>query len=156
MTGRRTGPVRLLGTDVLAGALFMGIGVIGLYLARSYDMGTAARMGTGYVPRLVCWVLLGLGAVIALKGLRAADDEASDPVPLRPLVLIPASILAFGLTIEGLGLVLSAAALIAIGALASRDTRPVETVAVAILLIVGSVVTFVWGLGLPIAVWPSS
>ena len=65
-------------TDVLAGLLFIGLALLGLWLSRDYPIGTALRMGTGYVPRLLCWILLGLGAVILVQGLRAAlASEAS-------------------------------------------------------------------------------
>ena len=55
--------------DVLAGLLFSGVAVFGLWLSRDYPIGTALRMGTGYVPRLLCWVLFGLGAIVLLQGL---------------------------------------------------------------------------------------
>jgi hypothetical protein len=65
-------------TDVLAGLLFVGLALLGLWLSRDYPIGTALRMGTGYVPRLLCWILFGLGAVILVQGLRAAlASEAS-------------------------------------------------------------------------------
>ena len=40
-------------------------------------------MGTGYVPRLLCWILLGLGALVLMQGLR-------DAAPPRDLVIGPA------------------------------------------------------------------
>ena len=49
--------------NVLAGLMFMGVAALGLWISRNYPIGTALRMGTGYVPRLLCWILLGLGAV---------------------------------------------------------------------------------------------
>ena len=48
----------------------MAIAVLGLWLSRDYPIGTALRMGTGYVPRLLCWVLLALGACVLVQGLR--------------------------------------------------------------------------------------
>jgi hypothetical protein len=65
-------------TDVLAGLLFMSLALLGLWLSRDYPIGSALRMGTGYVPRLLCWILFGLGAIILVQGLRAAlASEAS-------------------------------------------------------------------------------
>jgi Tripartite tricarboxylate transporter TctB family len=64
--------------DVLAGLMFVGVALFGLWLSRDYPIGTALRMGTGYVPRLLCWILLGLGVVELVQGLRAAlASEAS-------------------------------------------------------------------------------
>src|SRR5262245_18186590 len=72
--------VRILARkDVLAGLMFIFVAVFGLWASRNYPIGTALRMGTGYVPRLLCWILLGLGVVVLVQGLRAAlASEASD------------------------------------------------------------------------------
>src|SRR5258707_5311098 len=56
--------------DVLAGLLFVGVALLGLWLSRDYPIGTALRMGTGYVPRLLCWALHGRGVIILGQGLR--------------------------------------------------------------------------------------
>ena len=63
--------------DVLAGLLFIGFAVIGLWASRNYPIGTTTRMGTGYVPRLLCWILLGLGALVFVQGLRDAAASSS-------------------------------------------------------------------------------
>ena len=56
--------------DVLSGLLFIAVAAFGLWVSRDYPVGTALRMGTGYVPRLLCWMLLGLGAIVLVQGLR--------------------------------------------------------------------------------------
>jgi putative tricarboxylic transport membrane protein len=147
--------------DVLAGLLFIGVALAGLWLSRDYPIGTALRMGTGYVPRLLCWVLLGLGVVVLLQGLRegataplAFDTADRQAGAWRPVVFVTASLVIFGLTIERLGLVVSILLLIALGALAARDLRPIETLAAAFVLIVLSWAIFILGLGLTIPVWP--
>src|SRR5690349_22723710 len=97
--------------DVLAGLLFIGVAVFGLWLSRDYPIGTALRMGTGYVPRLLCWLLLGLGAIVLVQGLREAQDarplSSADVSALRPVIFVTASLVIFGLSIERLGLVVS-------------------------------------------------
>ena len=40
-------------------------------------IGTALRMSTGYVPRLLCWILMGLGVVVLVQGLRETDAAGS-------------------------------------------------------------------------------
>jgi hypothetical protein len=144
--------------DVLAGLLFIGVATLGLWLSRDYPIGTALRMGTGYVPRLLCWILLGLGAVVVVQGLREAQDvrplSSADFSALRPLVFVTASLVIFGLSIERLGLVISILLLIGVGAVAARALRPLETLAAALVLIVLSWGIFILGLGLTIPVWP--
>ena len=168
--------------DVLAGLMFVGVALFGLWLSRDYPIGTAVRMGTGYVPRLLCWVLLGLGVVVLVQGLRAAlaseasgqrgdsivrahsasedareraDVVSSDhPWGWRPVVFVTASLVIFGLSIERLGLVLSIVLLVGVGAVAARGLRLVETLAAALVLIALSWGIFILGLGLTIPVWP--
>jgi hypothetical protein len=144
--------------NVLAGLMFMGIGALGLWLSRHYPIGTALRMGTGYVPRLLCWMLLGLGAIILVQGLRERDGARVPQPPvwtrLWPVVVVTTALTAFALSIEQLGLVLSILLLIGIGALAARGIKPWEALATALGLIVLSWAIFILGLGLTIPVWP--
>jgi len=144
--------------DVLAGLLFIGVALLGLYVSRNYPIGTALRMGTGYVPRLLCWTLFGLGLVVLVQGLREVPIERLRAVGAlaawRSLLFVTASLVIFGLTIERLGLVVSIFLLIGIGALAARELRALETLAAALVLIALSWGIFILGLGLTIPVWP--
>jgi putative tricarboxylic transport membrane protein len=144
--------------DVLAGLMFIGVAVFGLIVSRDYPIGSALRMGTGYVPRLLCWILLGLGTVVLVQGLRAAEPHCTPtpgaPPAWRSVFFVTASLAIFGLAIERLGLVVSIALLVAFGAVAARDLRPLETVAAALVLIALSWGIFIVGLGLTIPVWP--
>jgi hypothetical protein len=144
--------------DVLAGLLFMTVAVLGLVLSRNYPIGTALRMGTGYVPRLLCWLLLTLGAIITLQGLRDGQaqtifDGRSLPA-WRPVIFVAASMAIFALTVERLGLVIAILLLTGVGAVAARGLKPVETAIAALVLIVLSWAIFIVGLGLTIPVWP--
>jgi hypothetical protein len=144
--------------DMLAGLLFTAVALVGLWVSRNYPIGTALRMSTGYVPRLLCWILLGLGALIALQGIGTRKPEAgvptSEQLAWRPVIFVTASLVVFGLTIERLGLIVSILLLIAIGAVAAHGLRPLETLLAALLLIVLSWAIFILGLGLAIPVWP--
>jgi putative tricarboxylic transport membrane protein len=144
--------------DVLAGLLFISVALLGLWLSRDYPIGTALRMGTGYVPRLLCWLLFGLGAVVLVQGLREVQDarplSSSDISALRPVIFVTASLVIFGLSIERLGLIISILLLIGVGAVAARGLRPIEVFAAALVLIMLSWGIFILGLGLTIPVWP--
>jgi hypothetical protein len=146
----------LVQKDVLAGLLLMGVAALGLWLSRDYQIGTALRMGTGYVPRLLCWVLLVLGLIVLLQGLRAGAVAGGAFAEFwwRPFVFVPLSILVFVYTIESLGAIIASVLLIAVGAFAGRDMRPLEVAATALILVTLCWVIFIWGLGLPIAAWP--
>ena len=107
--------------DVLPGCCSWPSPLFGLWVSRNYPVGTALRMGTGYVPRLLCWLLLGLGASCWCRGC------ASGAAPLRAAAHRPGAPVAVGdrsaswcsaCSIERLGLVLAIVLLIGIGALA--------------------------------------
>src|SRR5436305_12446996 len=69
--------------DVLAGLLFVAVALLGLRLSRDYPIGTALRMGTGYVPRLLCWILVALGVVVLVQRLRRAQPAQMAASPFR-------------------------------------------------------------------------
>ena len=141
--------------DVLSGLLFIAIAAFGLWASRNYPVGTALRMGTGYMPRLLCWLLLGLGVIVLVQGLRQhAERLRTSAQGWRAVMSVTLSLVAFGLSIERLGLVLAILLLTGIGALATRALRPVETAIAALALIVLSWSIFIFGLGLTIPVWP--
>jgi hypothetical protein len=141
--------------DVLSGLLFIAIAAFGLWASRNYPVGTALRMGTGYMPRLLCWLLLGLGVIVLAQGLRQqAVPLRSSPQAWRAVLSVTAALVAFGLSIERLGLVLAILLLTGLGALATRALRPVETAIAALGLIALSWSIFIFGLGLTIPVWP--
>ena len=141
--------------DVLSGLLFIAIAAFGLWASRNYPVGTALRMGTGYMPRLLCWVLLGLGVIVLAQGLRQeAAPLRSSPQAWRAVLSVTAALVAFGLSVERLGLVLAILLLTGLGALATRTLRPLETAVAALGLIVLSWSIFIFGLGLTIPVWP--
>jgi hypothetical protein len=142
--------------DVLAGLLLIAVAVFGLYLSYDYPIGTALRMGTGYVPRLLCWILLALGLIVLIIGLRPAQTVAGPFAGqnLRPIILAPLSLLAFAFTISQLGIVVAIVALVVVAALASSETRVLETAIAAVVLVIATLAIFVWGLGLPLQVWP--
>jgi hypothetical protein len=145
--------------DVLSGLLFMGVAGFGLWVSRNYPIGTAPSMGTGYMPRLLLWVLLGLGGLTLVSGLWKADrlpeTDASGGAAWRPVVFVTLSLVVFGLALERLGLVLSILLLTGIGAAAGRSLRPLETAIATLVLIVLCWLIFIVGLSLTIPVWPA-
>jgi len=142
--------------DVLSGLMFIAVAAFGLWASRNYPIGTALRMSTGYVPRLLCWILLGLGVAIMMVGLRANDQRAAfaGVRHWRAIVFVPASLLVFAYSMDRFGVVIATLLVVGVGSLAGRDLRPLEVIAAAIVLVLLTLTIFIWGLGLPIPVWP--
>jgi putative tricarboxylic transport membrane protein len=139
--------------DFAAGLLFVAIAAFALWIARDYPAGTAVRMSSGYVPRLLCLLLLAIGAFVSLRAL-AIDGPAITRVRPRPLVLVTAAIVVFAYTIQTLGVVIATVLLVLIGGYASPRVRLIEMVAAAVVLALMTIAIFIRGIGLPIPVWP--
>src|SRR5215212_7774377 len=135
--------------DVLAGLMFMLVALFGLWASRDYPIGTAVRMSTGYVPRLLCWILLLLGGAVLLQGYRAAAQERGAILGgWRPLIFVPASLIVFAFAMAPLGLVAATLLMVAIGSLAGREASWLEVLIAALVLLLLTLAIFVWGLGL--------
>lgn len=60
--------------DLLSAAVLIGLAVAGLWLNMDHTLGTARRMGPGYMPFLSFGLLLFLGVVVLLLGLFNGPD----------------------------------------------------------------------------------
>lgn len=141
--------------DFYAGLLFVAFGVFAIIIARNYPLGTAARMGPGYFPRLLGILLIVLGAALSLTALRGQGP----PLPgwkWRPVSIVLLSVVAFGLVLTHAGLVLSTIGLIVVASTASREFRFRESLLSGALLAALSVGVFVIGLKLQLPIWPGS
>ena len=141
--------------DFWAGLIFITIGGGFVLLAQQYRLGDMHRMGPAMFPILVGALLAVLGAIIALRSF-AFEGE---PVPrfyLRPIGVSLLGIVLFGVALQWLGLIAAVAVLVLVGAYAARDVRPLENLALAAVMIAFSVAVFVWLLGLPLPLWPTS
>jgi len=140
--------VRLALKDVLAGGTFIALGMAFAAGALTYDIGSAVRMGPGYVPLVLGVVLAGLGVLVIAKGFIAGEGDPIGEVDWRAVVLITAALIFFGLTVRGLGAVgaLFGASLLA--ALARSQTSVREALVIAVGLTALSVAIFIFALQL--------
>lgn len=104
--------------DTILGTFFVVIGVTAFLMARQYSFGTTARMGPGYFPVIISALLALTGAAILLRG-RIGQTAIVESGRLKPLAIVLASIVIFGLLVEGLGLPVSVFVLIVIAAMGS-------------------------------------
>ena len=139
--------------DIVAGLLFVAIGAFALFVARGYPMGSAMRMGPGYFPVLLGWLLIGLGALV---GLRAARRQDWHPVDWswRPLAWISLSIVLFGYLMPRVGLVPALAAMFPVAAAAGREFRLREVLVLTFVMSAFAGGVFVYGLKLPYRLFP--
>lgn len=141
---RRVDPVELM-----AGGLLIAIGLwYATYAFAEYNYGSARRMGPGYFPTWVGYIMAMLGAGIALLGLARPGDL---PRPaLRPAIAICSGTLAFAATVETFGLVPAVFCLVILASLAERPYKPIRTLMLAACLSGMGVAVFSVGLGIPL------
>lgn len=136
--------------DAWAGAFFAAIGLLALFLARGYPVGNAFQMGPGYFPIAVGILLVVLGLLNILRGLRGTGGGTVGRFAWRPFLLIPLAVLAFGLLIDQHGLMVAAVALVIISRIGGAIIRPIETAVMCVVLAAAAAALFVYGLGLPL------
>ena len=134
--------------DILAGLIFVAIGVAFAVIATAYEVGTPVRMGPGYFPLVLGGTLALLGGLIVVKGVINGEAEAIGAIPWRAIALIVGAILFFGLTVRGLGLIPSTFITALLSSLASRRASVVGVVLVSVGLTALCVLVFAVGLSL--------
>jgi hypothetical protein len=139
--------------DFWAGLMFIGFGLVFAWMASGYSLGRAGRMGPGYFPLALSIVLLTLGAVIVLRALALRSAPVAG-LRVLPLALLTVAIVAFGLVIEPVGLIAAVPLVTVIAARAGPEFRWLEAAGLALALLVFSAIVFVYGLGLPLKLWP--
>jgi hypothetical protein len=135
--------------DFWAGVMFIIFGAAAVYMSRDYPMGSAMRMGPGYFPHYlgILMILFGLG--IGAKGLLKGGNLIG-PWAFKPIIVLSLGVIVFGLLIERVGFVPSLVALIVLTTFAGREkVRWLEMLLVTIVLVVGAVAVFIYGIGLP-------
>ena len=138
--------------DFGAGMVIMLIGIAGLYFGKDLTYGTAGRMGPGYFPFLLSIIIISLGAGIGVKSLIVEGPPIQPPM-FRPLAFCLAAIIVFGYLMDYIGLFCTAIVLTFIAAYARRNVSFVETAIFAVVLSLGTVGIFVYGLGQPLPAW---
>jgi Tripartite tricarboxylate transporter TctB family len=145
---------KLVSANAVSGLLFTAFGVLGIILSLEESIGTAARMGPGYMPLLLSSALAVLGAVVLLRGLLGSDA----PVRLsgkRPLAMVLLSVAAFAVFVRSLGFGPAVFAAVVVACYAEAGRRLPYVLLLALVVSAFSSVVFVWGLGLAIPVLSS-
>ncbi|WP_376094888.1 tripartite tricarboxylate transporter TctB family protein [Roseomonas sp. CCTCC AB2023176] len=92
--------MKISAKDMWAAAILIGVGLFGLYLngglfgigLEQHNLGTPRRMGPGYMPMLVLWMQVGLGALVLLIALNSGPDPMEGWTRSNFIILIGACI----------------------------------------------------------------
>lgn len=141
--------------DFWSGVMFIAFAAVALLAARSYSLGAAGKMGPGYFPVLLGSVLAFIGIILVVRSF-VIDGEAISRIQILPLGIIAVAVVLFGVLLQPLGLVISLALVTIISAFASRESKPLEVATLTCVMVAFAVGVFVYGLRLPLPLWPAA
>ena len=140
--------------DFWSGIFFVALGVLAIWLSRSYPMGSTFSPGPGFFPTWLGGIMTAFGLVIGALSFKLEAEPGEDLKVsgwgFRPWLVLPVSLGAFALLMEDdFGFVPSLFVLTAGCALAHRDVHWRETIVLSVFVTAGAVAIFIYGLGLP-------
>lgn len=147
--------MRIKSQDFASGLLFVGVGAAALWISADYPMGTPQRPGTGVLPAILAWCLIGTGALLWLKAV-VTDSPNLTSWAWRPAIMITLATIAFALLIDRAGLVVTMVVSMTLVALGTPDTRWREYLPFAVIMLAIGVSVFIYGLGMPIPILPKN
>ena len=115
-----------------AGLMFLVIGVATILIAKDYRFGSTLRMGPGYLPIVLGIMLTLFGLYILVKGLYRPDN-IEGTWSLRALIILPASVVLFGLLMEHAGFIPALAAVVILSAVSGREFKWAEVLLLTLL-----------------------
>lgn len=139
--------------DLLAGALMVGLGALGLWAGRDLTFGSAAMMGAGYLPDVICGLLIAIGGFVLIKSV-SKNYEPISASNVKPLLILMAAIGGFAVMAETLGFIVSTIWLLVIGSLADQESRWKEIAISSIVLTAFGALVFICGLGVQMPILP--
>jgi hypothetical protein len=137
--------------DLVAGGIFVALGLAFAIGARGYELGTAFRMGPAYVPLVLGGSLALLGAAVIGIGVvrwRATGEPLTGEahhgaVPWRAIALLTAAVFVFGAGVDPLGLIPALFVTTFLAGLADRDNSILAAAVIAVGLTASCVLIFV-------------
>lgn len=135
--------------DFWGGMMLIGTGAsAALIAALNYRFGTSLRIGPGYFPTVLGGILVLFGVYVLVRGLRS-NEKIQGNWSLRALIVLPLSLVLFGVVMELAGFISALVSLIFASAFSGKEFKVIEVLLLTVLLTVLSLAVFIWGLGLP-------
>jgi putative tricarboxylic transport membrane protein len=139
--------------NFLGGLLLVGLGLGALLIARTYKIGTAFRMGSGYFPVLLSSLLIVIGFIVAALAFKSGEVKLPK-IAWRQLIMISAAVALFGLMIKDAGLLLATFAMVIVARLARPGYSWVETLILGVAISVFCSAIFYFGLRIQMPLLP--
>lgn len=140
--------------DFIGGCVVIAVAAVAFYQGLPLPFGTMGQVGPGMLPRALSILLGALGLLLLISSI-AGGGERIDRLTWRGPLFVLAAVVVFGLAIRPLGLIVAGPLAFGIGALASNEVRPGETLLIGAAMTAGCIGLFKFALGLaiPLAPW---
>ena len=139
--------------DIAAGLFVLVVGIAVGIAALDLNFGTPQRMGSGFLPFWLGILMVLVGILTIIGGLRGGEAFPTFPT-LRPLAALIFGFSAFAFLVRPAGLIVAAFAGILISSFATKQTHLIQTIIFAAILAGVSALLFVVLLDVPINIWP--
>lgn len=146
-----------LARDTVGGLFFAAIGLAFVLGSNHLPMGEAARMASGYFPRLLGYCLIFIGLAISIRGTfsEKKSHEIIYRFALKKVLLIGTALLAFAFLLEPAGLWIALSVLVFISSFASEQRRIREALILTVVVDLLVTAVFVGAIGLEINLLPA-
>lgn len=134
--------------DIFGGLMYIVTGAVGWWIARDYPFGSTLRMGPGYFPTVLSWMMIAFGIAIFMMGVKNNVKIAGN-WSIRALIMLPLATAVFGYMMEEAGFIPAMLVLIPLSAAAGREFKLVEISLLTVGLTILCTLMFIKGLGLP-------
>lgn len=138
---------------LLSGALVVVLGFLFAGLSTRLNFGSPSQMGAGFVPTILSWLLVAIGALLIVRS-RTRPGVPDEWPKLRPLIIVCIAPLIFGALIRVVGLAATVVVTALFTRLALAGRVAVIDVIAAVLLSAFCCLTFVVFLGQSLPLWP--
>lgn len=143
--------------DLIAGAAIIGVGLfVAFYAPSHYEVGEAARMGPGYFPTMLGWIMAGFGLIVALLSFRKTIHVLTPPpFTPRPFLAVIAAVALFAFLILRVGLIPTTLVIVMVTSMGSNSFQWLRSLVLAVALALIAWAIFSWGLQmtLPAFAW---
>jgi hypothetical protein len=131
--------------------MFIAFGLVALYFGQKLALGTTVRMGPGYVPRMLSFILLGLGGLICVVALVTSSETVERP-KWKPITMVTLGIVCFALLFERAGLLPALVVLVLIASAGGEEFKLTEVIGNMVVLAIMCTLVFKVGLGMNISI----
>ncbi len=140
--------------DFWSGLIYLSVGAFAVTVARDYPFGSSIKMGPGYFPTVLGYMLAMIGVMAIVRSFFRQGEPIEGFAIVKTLwVVIP--VLIFGFIVKEAGLVPAVVVVTLGSAMASRYFSWKASILLSIGMAAFSVLVFVKGLALPMPAFGS-